>query len=44
MEHKDELLTDDIEKLLSSSVAPNDIRKVVYGLLLDDSELRGYGK
>lgn len=44
IEHKGELLTDDIEKLLSSSSAPDDVRKVVYGLLLDDSELRGYGK
>ena len=44
IEHKDELLTSDIEKLLSSSTAPNDVRKVVYGLLLDDSELRGYGE
>ena len=44
LEHKNEILTDDLEKLLSSSTAPNDVRKVVYGLLLDDSELRGYGE
>ena len=42
--HKSELLTDDLEKLLSSSTAPNDVRKVVYGLLLDDNELRVYGE
>ena len=44
LEHKTEILTDDLEKLLSSATAPNDVRKVVYGLLLDDSELRGYGR
>ena len=44
VEHKGELLTDNLEKLLSSSAAPNDVRKVVYGLLLDDNELRGYGE
>lgn len=44
IEHKGELLTDNLEKLLSSSTAPDDVRRVVYGLLLDDSELRGYGK
>ena len=43
IEHKSELLTDDLEKLLSSSDSLNEVRKEVYGLLLEDKELRIYG-
>ena len=44
IEHKNELLTDEVEKLLSSSAGPNSVRKIVYGLLLTDRELRRYGE
>ena len=40
--HKAELLTDDLKNLFDMGVETRDQQKIVYGLLLNDDELRGF--
>ena len=40
--HKAELLTDDLRNLFDMGVETRDQQKIVYGLLLNDDELRGF--
>jgi len=42
--HKNELLSDDLKNLFEMGVETKDQQKIVYGLLLDDDNLRGFGK
>ena len=44
IEHKDEILTDDLEKVFSSNKADKNCQKIVYGILLDKDQLQRYGK
>lgn len=42
--HKEEILSDDLKSLFSRGVETRDQQKIVYGLLLDDNELRRFAK
>lgn len=44
IKHKDEILTEDLEKVFSNNKADKNCQKIVYGILLDKEELRRYGK
>lgn len=44
IKHKNEILTEDLEKVFLSNKATNDCQKLVYGILLDKEKLRYYGK
>jgi len=44
IKHKDEILTEDLEKVFSNNKADKNCQKIVYGILLDKDKLRSYGK
>ena len=44
IEHKDEILTENLEKVFSNNKADKNCQKIVYGILLDKARLRSYGK
>jgi hypothetical protein len=44
LEHKDAILSDELESVFSLGNASVDQQKIVYGILLDGEELRRYGK
>lgn len=44
IKHKDEILTEDLEKVFSNNKADKNCQKIVYGILLDKEKLRSYGK
>lgn len=44
IKHKDEILTEELEKVFSNNKADKSCQKIVYGILLDKEKLRSYGK
>ena len=42
LEHKKEILSDDLRKVFDLGLETRDQQKIVYGLLLEDDELRGF--
>ena len=44
IKHKDEILTEDLEKVFSNNKADKNCQKIVYGILLNKEKLRSYGK
>lgn len=44
MEHKDDILSAELENVFSLGNASTDQQKIVYGILLDEDRLREYGK
>ena len=44
IKHKDEILTEELEKVFSNNKADKNCQKIVYGILLDKARLRSYGK
>lgn len=42
IEHKEQILTDELKLLISTNKVSNNVKKVIYGIILEKDKLRGY--